>query len=483
MRSLSLAVVMVFALSSEAMAQEDVPEPPVSTFDVYQAIAEGPPLRAEEAARRAVDASPTLEGARALARASDASVARTRAAMLPRLDLSAYYMHVDGFPDGEIAAGLDPAALDAARTLAGSVSDPAARALWLGQIDAQGTSSFSIAIPRDRVGFSARLSWPASDFFFAMLPAIDAAEAGGRAREHEVAVVEAGVRRSAREAYLTLVRARGALAVTVEAVRQAAAQREQVEAALRAGFLTPADRLAVEARVAEAEQAQAMAEAAVVMADAGLRALMNADAGEVFGVMLDEVDEVDGATVEAALESRPEVAALREALVAQRAAARVADASGYPHLGIYAGADIANPSQYQIPPQQVFTPSWEIGARLTWSPNDTLSAHHRGEELAAQRAATQARLDQLERLIGLEVRQARARLEAARRGVSAADAALSAASAAYESRLAQVRAGNATTAALFAAEGQLNRARLGHLDAEVELRLGEVRLAHASGVR
>jgi len=339
----------------------------------------------------------------------------------------------------------------------------------------------SIEIPRDRVSFSARLTWPVSDMFFAMMPAVEAAEAGAEAQELQAEAAAAGVRRSAREAYLTLVRARGALAVADEGLALSRAQLEQVQAAVRAGFMTDADRLGAEARVAELERARASAEAGVEIADAALRMLMNAEPGATFGVALDAVPDDASADPDAAVEARAEIRALRRGLDAQRAAARAEDARGYPHLALYAGADIANPNRYQIPPQQEFTPSWEMGVMLTWAPNDTLSAVHRGDELGGQQAATEAQITQLERMVRLEVTQGQAQLRAARRAIDAAHAAESAAQAAYESRLAQVRAGAATTAELFAAEGQLHRARLAALDAEVSLRLAATQLAYAAG--
>ncbi|MCB9597023.1 MAG: TolC family protein [Sandaracinaceae bacterium] len=477
LRSSTLITALLVTLPASA---QDVPEPPREAFDLAAAIADGPPLTAARAAELAVESAPSLERARALNRAAEAQVSQARAAMLPRLELNASYQHVDGFPDGQISLGGDPAALDAARMLAGTVSDPAARALWLGSIESQ-SGGASIVIPRDRISFSARLTWPVSDFFFAVLPAVDAAEAGVRAREREQEAAAAGVRRSAREAYYTLARARGALAVTQEAGRQARAQLAQVEAGVRAGYLTEADRLMAESRVAEIDQAATSAQAGVEMADAGLRALLGQSGDVPYGVVLDEVPEAVAADEEAALAARPELAALRAALTAQRAAARVEDARGYPHVAVFAGGMVANPSPYQIPPQQVFTPSWELGAALTWAPNDTLSAFHRGEQLGAEQAAVEAQIEQLERMVRLEVSQAASQARAARQGIEAARVAEQAALAAYEARLSQVRAGEATTAELFAAEGQLNRARLATLDAEVSLRIAATRVAYAAG--
>ena len=212
---------LVLLLACPAAAQE-VAAAPAASFDLAALIADGPPMSAARAATLAVESAPTLERARALRRAAEAGVSRARAAMLPRLELNAGYQHVDGFDDGQISIGADPATLDSLRTLAGMISDPASMMLWQGQIEAQANGSgVSIVIPRNRISFSARLTWPVSDLFFAILPAIDAAQAGSRVREHELALENASVRRNAMEAYYSLVRARGALAVTDEARRQA----------------------------------------------------------------------------------------------------------------------------------------------------------------------------------------------------------------------------------------------------------------------
>lgn len=455
-------------------------------FDLQAALAEGPPMTADRAASIALESSPSIERARALSRMSEAAVSRARAAMLPRLELSARYAHVDGFPDGEIAIGGDPDALAAARMLADRVSDPAARTLWLGTLEQQSGGNVTLSIPRDQIAFGARLTWPVSDLFFAMLPALESAEAGVRARELSLRASEAEVALRAREAFYQLARARGGLAVARQAHVQAEAQRARIDAAVSAGLLTEADRLSADARVAAAEQAIAMAEAGVEVADAALRAVLGADEGPVYGIgePLEEAGEAPpsaAALISRALARRPEILALRESLGAQRAAARASDASGYPHLALFAGADYASPNRYVIPPSQDFSPSWEVGAVLSWAPNDALTAAHRGEELAAQLAASEADLAQLERAIRLEVRRSHATLAAARRSVESARAALTAAEAAYASREAQLRAGDATTADLFAAESDLNRARLALLDATIDLHLARARLAYASG--
>ncbi|RLB53452.1 MAG: hypothetical protein DRJ42_11985 [Deltaproteobacteria bacterium] len=465
---------------SEELQDTSLDAPPPS-FDLEESIADGPALSAADAATRAVDTSPTLARARALSQASEFGVARARSQMLPRLDLSAMYAHIDGFEDGSIPLPVNEEAIAVQRELASRITDPASQALWNLQIEGQAAgNAVTVPMPRDRVDFGVRLSWPVSDFFFAILPAVDAAEAGARAREYEIAVTTAGVRRSAYEAYYTLARARGAHGVAVEAEEQAKARLEEVEAATRAGLLTESDRLAVVSRVAEAAQAIAAATSGVEIADAALRTLIGADDGAVFGVALAEETPVD-ADYAMALDRRPELQALREVVTAQRGAAQVAYAGGYPHLRVRAGANYANPNQYQVPPTQNWEPSWEVGASLTWSPNDTLTSVHHGDQLSSEVGATEAQIENMRRMIQLEVRRAQAELRAAERGLEAAEASVTAASTAYESRRAQLRAGGTTTAELFDNERQLNRARLVQLDAHVLVQLANVHLAYSVG--
>ncbi len=472
------------ATPETAAAPEAFPEveAPPSDFDLVAVLAEGPALSESEAVERALSTSPDLDRARALADAAQASVSQARANMLPRLDLSANYVHVDGFTNGSIQVPVSPDAIAAQRELAAMVSDPAAQALWNAQIAAsESNTGFSISVPRNRYNLGARLSWPVSDFFFAVMPMVDAAEYGATARQHEEEAAEAGVRRSAREAYLSLVRARGAAGVAREARRQAEARVEEVVSAVRAGFLTTADELEANARLAEADQAVAAAEAGVEIADAALRTLIGAEDGEVFGVSFEDRTPVN-VDYEEAIRNRAEIRALRARLESQRSASSASDASGYPHLAVYAGADYGNPNRYQVPPTATWTPSWEVGASLTWSPNDTLVAAHRGDQLSAEQQATESQIQNVERMIRLELRRADAERRASERAIEAAEASLGAAEAAYESRLAQLRVGNTTTVAVFDAQRQLDRARLSLLDARVQRALANVHLAYAAGV-
>lgn len=469
---------------------------PTASFDLARALRNGPPLSAARAAELALADSPTLDRVQALSQASAASVQHARALMLPHLALSGSYMRIGGFPNGSIDVGADAQRLSAARQLVATLSDPAARMLWAASLDAQQGGQATIEIPRNQFDVSAQLTWPVSDLFLSMLPALDAAKASARADQAKVAATEAQVRREAQEAFYQLARARGALAVAEEAERQARVQAQQIVASTRAGFLTNTDLLDGEARVAGAGQAVAAARAGVEIADAALRTIIGADEGPVFGIdepILENAqalshgarpDKLPGeidALVQTAVHQRPEVSALEAAADAHRATEDANDGAGYPHLALVAGAGYASPNRYVIPPTSTFYPSFQLGAVVTWSPNDALTHGYDSDSLAARGAALQAQLDELKRGVQLEVRRAVAELRAAHEAIAAARAARTSAEAAYASRLSQLRAGHATITDLFSAEGQLNRARLAELDAAVQLRLAETHLAYATG--
>jgi outer membrane protein TolC len=279
------------------------------------------------------------------------------------------------------------------------------------------------------------------------------------------------------------------LAVAGEAQRTANAQLAQVQASVRAGYLTESDQLDAQARVAATGRALASAKAGVEIADAALRTILGAEDGPVFGIAEPVLDN-DQAPLEAAdvllaraLQQRPEVAGLLLTSQAQSAAIDANAASAYPHLALIAGANYANPNRYVIPPRERFDPSWHVGAALTWSPNDAVISSHTVSNLEGQAEATRAQLDELRRGLTLEIRRSLAQLKAAREAYNSAETSSNAAEAAYQSRLAQLNAGHSTSADLLLAETQLDQARLAILDAAIELRLARTNLNYATGSR
>ena len=249
-----------------------------------------------------------------------------------------------------------------------------------------------------------------------------------------------------------------------------------------------ADASSSAARLALAEQAVVTMEAGADMADAALRTLLVDPDGVPYGIadaILQDLPSQEVAPVPALIArarvQRPEVVALRELMEGQHAGARANRATGYPHLSVYAGGEYSNPNRYMIPPKDEYQPSWEVGALLSYVPNDSWSAAKRVRENDAQIDALHAELSELDQALTLEVRNARAVLVRANRSAESARAAEVAAQEAYDRRMVELQVGDVTTADLFAAENELNAARLQVLDSAVERHLAVSRLAYALG--
>jgi outer membrane protein TolC len=484
---LSILAALVWSLlADDVVHAEAAPAEADTSFDVGRAIAEGPALTASEAAERAAQHAPSLARVEALREAAEATVARVRMELLPRLEASARYAHVDGFPDGRVG-GISADSLAAARALVAEVDDPEAQALLSASIEQQGRGS-TIAMPRDQVALGARLTWQVSDMFFAGLPTLEAAGESARASEAQAQARALRVRLNARESFYQLARARGNLAVAERAVAQARAQQARVDAGVSAGIRAPADAASAAARVAAAEQTVSVAATAVDVADASLRTMLQDADGPVYGIaepiLVDAVDlelAASDVLIDRARAQRPEVRVLRETLLARQKTLTAQNASGYPHLAVFAGADYSMPNRYVVPPMSKFSPSWEVGAMLSYAPNDTLLAVRRKGESTAQIRALEADLLELLRALDLEVRTARASLSRSSRSIEAAQIAAKAAEAAYLQRTAELGAGEVTLADLYSAENELNLARLRLLDAAIEQQLQKARLAYAVG--
>jgi outer membrane protein TolC len=489
----ALALSSILGLQSRAQAQEILTlQAPVDVsprFNLEARLHEGErALAAHDVVRLAVEHSPRAEVTRISIRAAEAGVRRATAALVPRLDLSARYAHVDGFPDGRIGGSSNPEAIAQARALAGTVTDPAARTLFLASIASQEAQSqgVTIRIPRDQFAFVARLTIPLSDILFAVLPALHGAESRVRAEELRAQATQRDVELTALEAYYRYVEARSLHAVASAAHERSVERLAMITRMLEAGLLTPPDRIAVEAAVARAQEGVARAEGAVALARVAL--------GLSIGDRERDRLAVDGAltslggpegSIDAlesrALDARPELLAMRESIHAQNDMQDATEASGYPHLGVYVGGDVSNPSPRIIPPRDEFIPVWEVGATLTWSPNDLATSMFAVEEMDAQIARTQSEILVIEDAVRLELRQAFEARASAHQALEAAETNLSAAEAAYDARSAQLRAGETVLDEVENADLRVTEAQLSVVRARLELVVAEARLRHAVG--
>jgi outer membrane protein TolC len=486
-----LATLLLAASLIAAAAPAGAEETDALPFDLDAAIARGGrTLTAAEAVARALASAPRLDRARANLEAARAGAQATWIAFLPRVELTARYARIGGFEDGRISIGGGDVPVDQALALASTVEDPAARLLLTGMIEQQSSlTGVTIETPRDQAGFRAGLTVPLTDYFLTILPSYRAAEAQARLEEARLAAEEAEVAATAAETFYRYAQARGGLAVAEEGLQLAEEARDQVTALARAGLGSEADRLSAEARVEAARSGVARARAGEIVSRAALLSLVALpDDGEPLALAepltapLEPPPQVTDELLRRAHSQRPEVRALRELVEAQDQVARATRAGHSPRVVLFAAGDYANPNQRVIPPEAEFTPSWEVGATLIWSPNDSIGATYRTRAARARRSAAAADLAALDDALRLQLLRAREDQVAALAVMAAATRRAEAALASREARLAELRSGQAVATELLEVELEVTRARLELLSAAVDLRVARARFDQALGV-
>ena len=446
-------------------------------------------LTPADARRLAVETSPRLRVAQLQAAAAEAALRGAWVALVPRLDLSARAARVDGFPESQIdVAGADEADLADAKEAANAVQDPVARALFLGMLDAQGEDrTVTINVPRNQFGAYVRLTVPITQTIFAVLPALQGAQGRARAEALKESAARADLEFAAVEAWYRYAEARGVQAVAGEAVDQAQRFSEFVRRSVAAGIFNTADQANADARVAQAQEGLARSEAAVAIAGAALATLVGVDANERFRLPLSSITDVPAPTgtlddlVAAAHANRPELQAMEAAIEAKGHLKDAAFASTLPILAVYAGAEDSNPNPKVFPLREAFIPSWEVGATLSWSPNDAAQAWFKTDERALDVERAQAEYAAAAQGIELELRRAWATLKADTAALQAAQVNAEAAETVYAWRQAQLAAGEAIVDDVLNADTRATEARMQGLRARIALHIAAAHLARAAG--
>lgn len=467
------------------VAAETQPPPAEETFGLASLVTPGG-LTAQQVADRVEATAPSLARARAAVIIAEAGANQTFQQLIPRLDLLASYTRFSNVEQGGLGSSLDQAAIDATRALINTVNDPPARQLFGAFFDSQlAFSNFQFPILLNQYLFRATLSYPVSDLFLQVLPA---SRANDRLVEAEQARLDDEVlqlRLQAKEAFLQLIRARGARAVAEASLAQAEAQQRQVALMVEAGAMARVDLLRLDAQVASARVGVAQASNGVRVAEFALRTLMHdpevqLTIGEDVTQDLSPVAS-DAEALAREAEGRPAVRAIRKAIVAQEELAEAAAGARWPHLSIRGNVDIANPNPRVFPQTDAFRSTWDIGAVLSWSPNDYLTADEDLQRARAQLAQAEADEQALMDAIMLEVENGLTADETAREALSAALAGEEAAEEAYRVRRQQLDVGAATVTDIVNAQTDLANARLQFLNAAVDQRLARARLERAVG--
>ena len=180
---------------------------------------------------------------------------------------------------------------------------------------------------------------------------------------------------------------------------------------------------------------------------------------------------------------RPELAALRHAAAAQGSLAAAEWGGALPTLDGAAKLVYGQPNPYYVPPNDDFEATWLVAAVVEWSPDGAWAAGRRAEAAEAEQRALLADLEDVRDGVRIEVSDLAARLRASHRVLEAAEAGLKAAEAGHAAIQRAFELGASDATEVIDTQLQLQRARLGRVDAAVERRWLEVRLAEAIGAR
>jgi outer membrane protein TolC len=492
---------LFFALPTQAQddaaAASDAPPSDVRPIDVEAFLrGEGRGWTADEAAARAVQSAPSLDAQRAMLAQARAGAARALQAFVPRVELNARYSHLSPISQptlfGGGSSGISPTLEAHLRERIAAVEDPAARELFLVNLEAQlaqqrAFSSFMFPVILDQWSLGSSLTVPVTDVFLQIWPAYEAAVGVVEAQRLQVRARASEVAQQAREAFYAYARARGALAVARAAVETADMQERMVAAMVQAGTAAPVDLLRVQAQVASARVARGRAEAGVRIAETALRTILHLGDDEPIAIAEDllgplpEVGESREALLAIALRQRVEVRALRQLIAARSRQIDAAEGSRWPHLVLAGNLTYANPNPRIFPQRQEFRETWDVSMILSWSPNDFFQGERQADEARALRAQAEADLRSLEDGVRMQVTQAYENLRAALAAVEAARAGVRAAEETLRVRTAQYRAGATVITELVLAVNERARAQLDLVGTAIDARIAHTQLRRAIG--
>jgi outer membrane protein len=254
---------------------------------------------------------------------------------------------------------------------------------------------------------------------------------------------------------------------------------------LNAGLVPPSDVFIVEAQASRQRMLSIQARSSRDVAEAELARLIGADPGTAIQPNAVLAPVGLDATFESLLAEARDQRKDRQALVDRLAGAELrqqAAAAGLrPTIGLGGGFDYARPNPRIFPRQASWKESWDASVNISWPLFDGGRTTAEVAEAAASRRAIQARLDELDSVISLEIRQRIAEIQFSRAAVAAADDAVRAATEARRVIGERFTAGVATSTDVLDAQIAVLQASLDRTQALASAHLADARLHRAVG--
>jgi outer membrane protein TolC len=470
-----IALLTGFFLTTTSPASAQTPAPEAANFyDLIAAeLGAGGGLTSNEVARRASRTSPSTRARNEELIAAAAQVDEAAFGYIPRVSVAAGYTRLSDTGTGN--AGNIVAA-------PGAPAGPIAPGTTLVN------APLAFDTPLNQNTFQASIAVPLSDYFFRVGPTHESAKYGETAAKERLLAEKLRVAADARISYYDWVRARLSVIVAEQALAQAQAHLADANKGLAAGTLSQADVLRIESEVARNELLVTSSKNLSSLTEEQLRTAMHDQSKRGYRIGEDvrqPAPSIAGLRLEdffvEAERSRPELRAFDAEHGAQERATAAERAGYVPRLELFGNATYANPNSRVFPQEEEFRGSWEAGVRATFLISDIPATGARVRSGEATARAIVAERASLRDQIRLQVMSAFNDRAEAKVAVETTARRLTASEESYRTRRLLFQNGRATTVELLDAEIELTRARLEAVNARIDGRVAEVRLAYAVG--
>jgi outer membrane protein TolC len=349
-------------------------------------------------------------------------------------------------------------------------------------------ATIAFPAPVNSFSFTAGLIVPVSDYVLRTSQTYASASHSEKSKRLELAATALQAGADGRAAFYNWLRAKGQVIVAADAVSQVKAHLEEANRTLRAGLISPADVVRLEAQVAAAEQGVAEVEAFAAVTEQQLRTAIHQPEGQplVNGAnVLEAPPPAEPPALEVlvqqAMNRRLEIRALDETEYAFKDTESAQKAGYLPRVDAFADAIYANPNPRIFPAEEKFDLTWDLGLRATFVLNDVGTAAAQAAETRARVASVAEQRGVLRDGLRLEVASAYYELKRVVSSIAAAERQIASATESSRVRNELFKNGKATGVELIDAETELTRSRLNLLDIRFGVLVAEARLAHATG--
>ncbi|MCA9684388.1 MAG: TolC family protein [Myxococcales bacterium] len=453
-------------------------------------------LTSHDVARRSVERSPGIAAKRAQVEAAQAQLDQTIYKFIPRVEGKASYTRLSqakidfGTEDagGFIVGALNEGPLTFGPCSPGSIFQCV---LDSGGVPV-GATAFEFDVPQPPLNswnLQAILGVPISDYIATLPTAKKAGQAQIRAAEYARQAEILTTQKDARIAYYDWVRAVASKVALQESLTRTQARLLDAEAAFEAGVASKADVMRLDAAVATLTAAGIRAENFERLAQEYLATLMAEEGFPTYQIGEDlfktepamlEVDDLEK-MIQESEDQRLEMRAFQSSTEAVDYGIKTTRSGYYPRLSGFAEATYANPNQRFFPTEQVWNGSWSAGFSLTFVVNDAIQARAKIKELEANKRGLTAQREMLRRGLALEVASAHAERQSTLAELEYIERANESAAEGYRVAVDLYQVGDATTTDILDAEYERVDATLRNINAKIDLRIADIKLAYALG--